>query len=440
MGGVALVSALLAGALVAPLVRDSAQDAVREPLGRQADLLARVSVLGQTGSPATRRRAIALASRTGVDLGLVDADGTRSGAARVLDDAEVRALLDGVEVSTEGVLDGTDVLVEARPSASGGAVVLVADTADVASTVDVVRRRVLVAIGVGLLASIGLAALLARRLGRPLRRLADAAHRLGEGERDVPVPDDGPDEVAEVSRALRALDRALATSEGRQREFLLSVSHELRTPLTAVRGYAEALADGVVPPEETGEVARTVLSETERLERYVADLLALARMQAEDFAVEPVPVDVIELLGAAARAWEEPGRRRGVTVGCAPLGTGVPVPELSTDPVRLRQVVDALVDNAVRVCGDGDRVVLEVVAEPGAVRVEVRDSGPGLTADDARVAFEPGVLHDRYAGRRPGGHGLGLAIVHRLVTRLGGTVEVGAAPEGGAAFVVRLPV
>ncbi|MBS43704.1 MAG: two-component sensor histidine kinase [Nocardioides sp.] len=337
-------------------------------------------------------------------------------------------------------MDGTDVLVEARPSASGGAVVLVADTADVASTVDVVRRRVLVAIGVGLLASIGLAALLARRLGRPLRRLADAAHRLGEGERDVPVPDDGPDEVAEVSRALRALDRALATSEGRQREFLLSVSHELRTPLTAVRGYAEALADGVVPPEETGEVARTVLSETERLERYVADLLALARMQAEDFAVEPVPVDVIELLGAAARAWEEPGRRRGVTVGCAPLGTGVPVPELSTDPVRLRQVVDALVDNAVRVCGDGDRVVLEVVAEPGAVRVEVRDSGPGLTADDARVAFEPGVLHDRYAGRRPGGHGLGLAIVHRLVTRLGGTVEVGAAPEGGAAFVVRLPV
>ena len=75
---------------------------------------------------------------------------------------------------------------------------------------------------------------------------------------------------------------------------------------------------------------------------------------------------------------------------------------------------------------------------PGAGRLEVRDSGPGLTADDAAVAFEPGALHDRYAATRTGGHGLGLAIAHRLVGRLG-RIDVLAAAEGGASFVIDLP-
>jgi two-component system, OmpR family, sensor kinase len=112
-----------------------------------------------------------------------------------------------------------------------------------------------------------------------------------------------------------------------------------------------------------------------------------------------------------------------------------------TDPSRLRQVLDGLFDNALRVTPPGAPVVLAVRAEPalGALVAEVRDGGPGLTDDDLAVAFTQGVLHQRYRGVRQVGTGLGLAIVHSLVTRLGGRVEAGHAAEGGARFTVLLP-
>jgi two-component system sensor histidine kinase BaeS len=110
---------------------------------------------------------------------------------------------------------------------------------------------------------------------------------------------------------------------------------------------------------------------------------------------------------------------------------------LVTDPTRLRQVLDVLLDNAVRVCADGDRVAVTLEHDADGVRLEVRDSGPGLTEEEAALAFQPGALHSLHR-ERAGGAGLGLAIAHRLVQRLGGSIEVGAAPEGGARFVVRL--
>jgi two-component system OmpR family sensor kinase len=102
-------------------------------------------------------------------------------------------------------------------------------------------------------------------------------------------------------------------------------------------------------------------------------------------------------------------------------------------------VLDALADNAVRVCPAGSTLVLAAREDEDAVVLEVRDSGPGLTDDDLGRAFEPGVLHDRYATTRTGGQGLGLALVHRLVTRLGGSVHAGHAIEGGVGFTVALP-
>jgi two-component system sensor histidine kinase BaeS len=98
-------------------------------------------------------------------------------------------------------------------------------------------------------------------------------------------------------------------------------------------------------------------------------------------------------------------------------------------------------ENALRVTGEGAPVVLRVARGPwsGQWSVEVRDGGPGLTADDLSVAFEPGELHSRYKGIRKVGSGVGLALVARLAERLGGRAEAGVAPEGGAAFRVVLP-
>ncbi len=264
--------------------------------------------------------------------------------------------------------------------------------------------------------------------------------RLRAGDRTVRVPVESPAEVADLAYALNGLAAALATSEGRQREFLLSVSHELRTPLTAIRGYAEALADGVVEPSAAAETGRTMLDEAERLDRLVTDLLALARLEAVDFPLEPVPVDLVALAADAGRTWADRCSSVGVTFRTELPGQPVPV---YTDPGRIRQVIDGLLENALRVVPPGAPVVLAVRpagADPSAGGVvEVRDGGPGLTDDDLTVAFERGALHQRYRGLRKVGSGLGLALAAGLVRRLGGETSAGHAAEGGAAFTIRLP-
>jgi two-component system sensor histidine kinase BaeS len=432
--GVAVLALLIAAVLTSPLVRTAAERSARESLARDADLFARLPLAERLSE---RDAGGAGVARRGLALGIITADGRARGAALALNSAERAQVLGGRAVSTEGELAGDPVLIEARPLANGAAVVLASRAADVDEAVNLQRRRLLLALVLGLLVAFGAGALVARQLGRPLAGLAATARRLTAGERGVAaeLPTGGPREVDEVADALRQLDRALAASEERQRRFLLSVSHELRTPLTAIRGYAESLVDGAYQPDELPEVGETLVRESLRLERYVADLLALARLEADDFALDMADVDLGRLLDDGASAWADRFARAGLTLDVDHPASAVTV---RTDAGRVRQVLDVLTDNAVRVCPPGSRVVWSCEPRPGGVRLEVRDSGPGLTDADAADAFTPGVLHDRYAGTRPVGHGLGLAIAHGLVTRLGGTIRLTRAPEGGAAFEIDL--
>jgi signal transduction histidine kinase len=108
------------------------------------------------------------------------------------------------------------------------------------------------------------------------------------------------------------------------------------------------------------------------------------------------------------------------------------------DPRRLRQVVDGLTENALRITSAGRPIVLSLDVVPGLAMLSVRDGGPGLADADYRVAFQRGVLHGRYQHDRPVGTGVGLALAHGLVTRMGGTIQAGPAPEGGACFTITL--
>jgi two-component system sensor histidine kinase BaeS len=220
----------------------------------------------------------------------------------------------------------------------------------------------------------------------------------------------------------------LARAREAERSFLLSVSHELKTPLTAIRGYAEAAAEGAIPPDEAAE---TIVREAARLERLVRDLLDLARMNKSEFSVHAEPID----LGVAAREavarYEGQARSFGVALEAfAPL----PAPAIG-DADRTIQVVSNLVENALRVTPPGGAV--RVVAEPGLVAVE--DTGPGLQPEEVPRAFERFFLYDRYGGERAVGTGLGLAIVKTLTEGMRGTVSVDSEPGRLTRFVVRLP-
>jgi two-component system OmpR family sensor kinase len=429
---VAVVAILITGVVSLGLLRGAAEEQARQTLARQADIAQATLEQFPSDRPARLRQ---LLRQQGI---VADVVGPGLAKPAYLTAADLATLERGGEVSDVRPRLGTTVFIEGRPLDNSKGVVLVQSTAAAASVADAARRRLVLPLLLGLVGA-GLAGwLLARRIARPIQQAAAAAHRLASGSRDVALIPAGPAEVAELADALNRLNSALATSEGREREFLLSVSHELRTPLTAVRGYAEALADGVVAPADVAGTGAIMLAESQQLERLVADLLDLARLRAQNFRLDMADIDLAELVRQAGAVWQ---------MRCAPEGVLLrvetpPVPlVVRTDANRVRQIIDGLAENALRVTPSGAPIVLAAAAASayGGVLIEVRDGGPGLTDDDLAVAFERAALYERYRGVRKVGTGFGLALVHGLATRLGGTATAGRAPEGGARFSVYLP-
>lgn len=429
VSGVALAGSLITGLGMARVIALGNRDQAAADLTQEVDTLA---ALADSGSPA---RAVARLNRLDARAGwageVVSPGRPPTTVPFTAQDAAAAA--DGAP-AVERRVAGTDWLVTARPA--GRRTVLLARRVAAAARLTTAQRRRVVLGGLlgllgGALAGLGLAG----SITRPLERLAAGARRLSAGERDLALTPQGPREVAEVTEALNGLSQALAVSEQRQRRFLLAVSHELRTPLTAVAGHAETLADGVLAPHEIAPAAEVILAEAGRLQRRVEDLLALARLEADDFRLEAAAVDLGQLLRAAQAAFLPRATAAGVHCLVEAPAAG---PVVVTDGERVRQAIDALADNALRVLPPGGRVVLAVRPLPDGVRLEVRDDGPGLSADDLAVAFDRGVLTERYRGARPVGSGVGLALVGELARRLGGRAVAESAAEGGVCFAVEL--
>ena len=324
-------------------------------------------------------------------------------------------------------IHGTDYFFAAQPVGTQAFVLLRPKSVTKSQLTPFVESLLIAALAGGALAAVA-AFWLARRIARPVVRVADAARSLAAGTHPDPVPIEGAAELATLAGAFNDLAAQLARAREAERNFLLSVSHELKTPLTAIRGYAEALREGAVSVEDATE---TVALEAARLERLVGDLLDLARMNRTDFSVHNAEIDLSEVADDAVRRYQPQADGFGVTLTAIAEG---PAPALA-DADRVLQVVSNLVENALRLAPRGGEIRL--VTAPGLLRVE--DTGPGLKPEEHEHAFERFYLHERYGRERPVGTGLGLAIVKELTQAMGGRVEV-ASGDGVTTFTVRLAV
>jgi len=429
-GGV--VVALVAFVLTVPVVKGVARDQAREELVRSVDALA--------AKPAAAARLIAqeqkVLGRNDRRYAIVRRGGAVTGAAGdLLTEEQVAELLSTGTLSATSTVDGETILIEGRRTKRGFSAVAVQPVAGVDEATSALRRRLLLALLLGLAAAGTLGIVLSRTITRSVAVAAGSARRLAEGERGVPIGTSSVREFDDMGRAVAALDEALATSEGRQREFLLSISHEIRTPLTALRGYAEALADGAIAPADVAATGETLVAETARLDRFVSDLLALARLEADDFVIEAQDVSVADLLGDVQHAWQATCEREGIVLHAASGPATV-----HADPMRLRQLLDGLVENAVRASPTGGAVELRATMTAAGVTIEVEDAGPGLATADLADAFERGVLHSRYRDERQVGTGLGLSIAQRLASRMGMRLEVRNGADRGSVFAVVVPI
>jgi two-component system OmpR family sensor kinase len=439
-GTIAAVAVLIAGLVALPLIRDAAGAQVRANLASQADLVRDIAIAPQDfepnqspGNQPNDARAlqgvISYLLAQGIEVAAV-IPGTAEPA--ILTQEQIAMMANGDDLSITSCLQTDCFFVVGRPIGTGTGVILIQSTDSVASETSTAIKRISLALVTGFAIAIFIGFFAARRLSRPLREAAIAAGELAQGKRDVRLTPQGPTEISEIAVALNLLATELSTSEGRQREFLLSVSHELRTPLTAIRGYAEALSDGLITDAEQVRVGSVMSSEAQRLDRLVSDLLDLARTGAVDFPLHMQTIDLVDVVLEASNVWRDRAARENVFFVSEIEPTNL---EVVTDPIRVRQIIDNLAENALRVTPEAALIVISL--DENAL-IQVRDSGPGLSEDDIAVAFLPGELFERYKGVRQVGTGFGLALVGRLASRLGASATAGAATEGGAAFSLDL--
>ena len=224
-----------------------------------------------------------------------------------------------------------------------------------------------------------------------------------------------------------------------RRDFVANVSHELRTPLTAVRGYVEALLDGVPDASEARRFLETIARHTFRMERLVRDLLRLARLDAGQENLDRVPCEVESVFSGVVTELSAAIEARGqkIVVDIGPDATTV-----DGDPAKLHDALRNLLENASNYAPEDSTIVMSAARDDGQVVLSVSDSGPGIPDTDLSRVFERFYRVDKArsrGGRDPGGTGLGLAIVKHLIELHGGTVKAANRADRGAIFTIELP-
>lgn len=333
-----------------------------------------------------------------------------------------------------------DPVLFARPIGTGtrvdGAVVMRASTAAAAADIAAAWLLVLLGTVAAALACAGLALALARWVLRPVAELATGVRAVTEGHPGAHVsPHGGPVELRELSVAFNRMSDAVSTSAEQQRRLVTDASHQLRNPLAALRLRVDTLDAHVA--ERGRRTYRSTLAELERLESLLDGMLGLASAEskATELAAGGARVertDVAEVVAKQVDLWEPVAERAGVRLV---LVEGPPV-EAACTASELAQVLDVLLDNAVKHAGAGATAQIKWTVIADRVRLEVGDDGPGLSREDLARATQ---RFWRGADTGGGGSGLGLAIAEQLVAARGGSLRLSRAPSGGLLVTVELP-
>jgi signal transduction histidine kinase len=280
-------------------------------------------------------------------------------------------------------------------------------------------------------AAVGLLAIL-RRVAMPIGGVMEAADRVAAGNYTVRVSEQGPPPIRALARAFNTMTERLQNNDRVRRDLMADVAHELRTPLTVIQGTLEGLLDGVYPRDDRR--LQQLLEETHVLSRLVEDLRTLALSESGSLKLQKELTDLGALARDVAHAFAVDAAAQSVT-----LEVDAPdVAPIEIDPIRIREVIGNLLSNALRHTPPSGSIHIRVAgtqegAKPG-MRVEVHDTGSGMTPDDLTRAF------DRfYKGSQSRGSGLGLTIARSLVSAHGGDMQASSDAGRGTTITFTLP-
>ena len=300
------------------------------------------------------------------------------------------------------------------------------------------QRSIFIAGGAGLIAGALLVALFARVALSPVRSLSNAAQRLGSGDFDQRVPDERRDELGNLARTFNSMAEDLQSAEANRRRMTADIAHELRNPLTNIRGYLEAIKDGVIEPDDAA--IDTLHGETIHLSRLVEDLQLLAIADAGALRLHTSPAYISDFAGRAVNAAKPRAMEREIDLR---LTTDDGEPLVNLDPTRFAQVISNLLDNALSHSEKGGTATLVVTSsrnESGARFgvLQVVNEGEPIPEDEVGRVFDQFYRIDASRSRSTGGAGLGLTIVKRIVEAHGGAVTAQSG-AGVTTFTVSIP-
>jgi signal transduction histidine kinase len=442
--GLAIVVAAALGLvhlIVVPSLKQNLIDAKLDQLREAVPLVARDLILSdlsslddtlQSAAASTDARVVYFTRLSRKRL-IVFADSNPLTAADVQGDPiALRAHLRS-DLETGTIKSGGKRFAEAAYSVAGEYVILLrAPLRDTLQTVDLVRRRLLIAGLIALAAALAVGYLAATVFARRIRRLERSVDRIAGGDFEEPIADTGKDELGQLAVTFDRMRQQLAQLEHARREFIANASHELRTPLFSLGGFLELMADEELDPKTRTEFMATMREQVDRLTKLATDLLDLSRLDAGRLSVERELVD----LAVVAEALVDEFRAIATSSGHDLAADGV-APEATAlgDEERARQIGRILVENALVHTPPGTPVRLATARRNGSVLLTVEDEGPGIPPEHAGRIFD---RFYRIEGSVASGSGLGLAIARELAELMGGSVELHLIP-GRTIFALVLP-
>jgi signal transduction histidine kinase len=281
---------------------------------------------------------------------------------------------------------------------------------------------------------------LARQIARPLQGLAAAATAISGGDLKAIAPTDSNiAELHSLGRTFNSMTESLRQSDATKKAFIADVTHELRTPLTVIKGTIETLEDGALDDHAgRGPLLESMQHETDRLIRVVNELLVLTRADAGSLQLKPQPIDLAELAQARCKLLTNLAARQGIELK---VSSSNPQSDLRVfaDPDRLSQVIDNLLDNAIRHSPKNSTILVTINEVNEGVECMVADHGAGIPARHLPFIFERFYRVDESRNRTSGGAGLGLAIARALILAQGGHISAQSVEGLGTTVTFWLP-
>lgn len=286
--------------------------------------------------------------------------------------------------------------------------------------------------------SLALGRTLINRITQPLRRLESAAHEMAHGNYAERVPITTHDEIGKVGQAFNQMACAVAEEDKRKKEFLANVSHELRTPISYVKGYSEAILDGVVESEQDQRSYISLIHrEAGRMQRLVHDLLELAKLENNAYPLAITHLVYAQLIEDVLMTYRHILVQQHITL------------EIDLDPEliieadqnRIEQVLHNLLDNAIRYTPEQGTISIKLCASSHTpcCELSIRDTGIGIAPEHLPHITEPFYRANKARTRKDGGTGLGLAIVSNIVAMHGGTLTFHSIENEGTTVTIALP-